>query len=339
MSKSTVSGNAGVVHRRKSPVKKQAVKPIPGGATPTNKFPDGHGSVINKVRVQMIYWGTAWATNPTPSQADITAAVKKILAGPYMTDLIQYRGIDYGTFQGETSVTAVVGSGATQSPANPPNSFTDAQVFQLITNLVAAGTVPSPDAVPQILYCVVVPVGVQSSNSAAIGEHTYDTNSAYTNKFHFAWVENDGTLDYVTEIFSHELAESCTDPEGDAFTGVAGTCSGTGWCEIGDVCEGVTGLLNGISVQAYWSDQAGACVIPQIHRPNLSRLIDEPELTAQWYVKVWLLIHGPDPAPDLAVSATARLTATTRAIAALSRCLNNPQAERAIITALKPFSL
>jgi hypothetical protein len=70
---------------------------------------------------------------------------------------------------------------------------------------------------------------------------------------------------HPTQIFSHELVESCTDPEGDGILGNPGTCSfdDDSWCEIGDVCEGIFETVNGVSVQAYWSEEARKCVIPQ----------------------------------------------------------------------------
>ena len=46
-----------------------------------------------------------------------------------------------------------------------------------------------------------------------------------------------------------------------AILGDVGTCSGEGWCEIGDVCEGIGGIVNGVSVQSYWSQQDMACKV------------------------------------------------------------------------------
>ena len=68
-----------------------------------------------------------------------------------------------------------------------------------------------------------MPQGVQFTNAGTIGEHTFfdytDTARSphVTQRVHYAWVTNNGTLDSVTEIFSHELAESCSDPEGNAI--------------------------------------------------------------------------------------------------------------------------
>ena len=45
--------------------------PSGGGAA---NFTDQGGPVLNQVHVQLIFWGNAWANNPTPSVTDITSA-------------------------------------------------------------------------------------------------------------------------------------------------------------------------------------------------------------------------------------------------------------------------
>src|SRR5439155_21611774 len=144
--------------------------------------------------------------------------------------------------------------------------FTDANVANLITSCIEAGQLPEPDDDNMILYCVIMPVGVNNTNSGFVGEHSFFTYSDYDFPFdfdndnaHFAWVTNNGTLNSVTRIFSHELVESATDPEGSAILGTAGTCSQSGWCEIGDVCS-TTAVLDGVTVQSYWSQGDGACI-------------------------------------------------------------------------------
>src|SRR5271165_2442446 len=64
--------------------------PMAGGAA---KFQDNGGAVIQIARVQLVYWGGAWVSNPPPSPTpdQITQAMTRILAGSYMTGLAQYR--------------------------------------------------------------------------------------------------------------------------------------------------------------------------------------------------------------------------------------------------------
>jgi hypothetical protein len=250
----TVPEDAGVVRSVGEPSGKPVAGPFGGpGGGGANKFADNGGAVIEIVRLQLIYWGSAWASNPPPSptSAQVTSAVQQILAGPYMTGLAQYRNIGRGHLLGSVVVTS----------SNPPNSFTDTNVSNFVAGLIKAGTVPGLDAAKANLYFVIMPKGINSSSGGVIGEHTYYTDSS-GNRIHFGWVTNNGTLSYVTNVLSHELVESCTDPEGSAILGIAGTCSGGGWCEIGDVCEGTSSVLNGVTVQSFWSNTNAGCIIP-----------------------------------------------------------------------------
>ena len=222
---------------------------LAGGAA---KFSDQGGKVLQVVQVQLVYWGSAWTATtpaPTPTSAAVTDAVRRILAGPYLTGLNEYRGIGRGFLRGASVITT----------SNPPANFTDAQVWNFVNGQITAGALPEPDVDGQTLYVVVMPQGVNASNSGFIGEHTFNSRNGV--RVPFAWITNNGALDSVTRIISHEIVESCTDPEGSAILGVAGTCSQSGWCEIGDVCSS-TQVRDGVSVQSFWSDAAGACVVP-----------------------------------------------------------------------------
>jgi hypothetical protein len=61
------------------------------------------------------------------------------------------------------------------------------------------------------------------------------------------------------QYFSHELVEALTDPEGNGIQ--VNPTNPTNWNEIGDVCA-TTGLVNGVTVQWFWSQSDRACVIP-----------------------------------------------------------------------------
>ncbi|MDP9169446.1 MAG: hypothetical protein M3N54_02405, partial [Acidobacteriota bacterium] len=227
-----------------------------GAATIT--MVDGGGPVITTPDIYLIFWGSAWAGTPTPTAAAFSAAVDNILRGPYMSGLLQYRGVGHGMLLGQTSVTT----------SNPPAVFTNANVSALIQGLLDNGTLPEPDQDARIFYVVVMQQGVQFTNSGLGGEHTFFTysdadNPADSRIAHFAWLVNGGTLDALTAIFCHELAEACSDPEGSAFQ--ISPANGNNWNEIGDSgcgCQSVTARVNGILVQKYWSQRDNACVAP-----------------------------------------------------------------------------
>jgi hypothetical protein len=223
-----------------------------GAAGAANKFADSGGATLQVMQLFLIYWGTQWTATPAPvpTSGQVSSAAATMMASPYMTGLNEYRGIGRGFVRGSATITS----------SNPANGFTDNQVATFIDGLITAGTIPGPDVDNQTLYCVIMPKGVNASNASFIGEHTYYTRSGQ--RIRFAWVTNNGTLNSITNILSHEVVEAATDPEGTAWLGVAGTCSGTGWCEIGDICQSTSAVLDGVTVQSFWSDQAGACVVP-----------------------------------------------------------------------------
>jgi hypothetical protein len=228
---------------------------VAGAATPN--FTDNGGLVLQNVHVRLIFWGSAWGTSGNhPTISDVANAVSSILSGPYMHSLGQYRGIGNGVLNGKTPVTTPVAN----SPANPPNPFSENDVQDLISNLINSGSMPDPASNSQLLYYVIMPPGVNYTKRHTIGLHSFLELGGQS--VHYAWINNGGTLASVTRIFSHELVESCTDPEGSAILGTTGTCRGGGWCEIGDVCENQVKVVDGITVQSYWSQQDGRCVVP-----------------------------------------------------------------------------
>jgi hypothetical protein len=225
--------------------------PVGAGVTPN--FTDHGGVIIPNVHLMLIFWGASWdATTANPTMGAVTDAVINILTGPYMNSLSQYRGIGSGPLQAAVLVSEAVGS----SPATPPNNFTNTDIQTLLTNLIQAGRLPDPSTNAQLLYIVMLPPG--ATQPGLLGEHTYFTYNG--RNLHYGWVANGGSLDSVTWVFSHELVESVTDPEGTAITGTG--CNQGGWCEIGDVCTANTVRVNGVLVQRYWSQFDQQCVVP-----------------------------------------------------------------------------
>jgi hypothetical protein len=229
-------------------------------ATGTPHFSDRGGTVLPSVNVQLVFWGGAWASGGSPTPDEVAAAFGAVLTGPYMSALAQYRGIGNGTLAGTTVI----------ADSEPPNGFSNASVTTLLKQLFEQKRLPEADSASQLLYCVVPVAGITAHDPNVIGEHSYfhfwefelPFDFDIAQKTYYAWLLNDGTIDGMSTIFSHELVEACSDAEGNAILGDSASCYGGGWCEIGDVCQGNTGVSNGVTVQAYWSQRDGACVIP-----------------------------------------------------------------------------
>jgi hypothetical protein len=232
-------------------------------------FLAGPGKTLTNIHVQLIFWGAWWDSNPLATQ--VNNALVNLLAGPYMTYLAQY-GIRRGNVKGTTF-----------AGDSEPGTFSMQSVFSLVTGLLDDGRVPEPDDDWPIVYAVIMPVDsafagtsppdtlpLAGAVSLVNGENAWvtwsdsvigDAETAYC-----VWVGNDGTLNYITTVLSHELAEIASDPNGGDGVRQIG-CSG-GSCQISDVrtvCQGWCDFVRGVKVQGYWSQLDGNGVLPTMY--------------------------------------------------------------------------
>jgi hypothetical protein len=200
----------------------------------------------------------------------IEARTQAMLGSDYFSELYQY-GINRPRWRGATIVTK----------PSPPMSFnsTDDEkaVPDLIDALIDDNVFPDPDD-ERIAFIVLMPAGFTETISAN-GAHTYDYNYEFPfdkDYYWVGWVRSFGDTpgedrEDVMRTMSHELVELFTDPETDAWY-AGGAAAG----EIGDA--GVSGnvkqtaWVNGVKVQAYWSNRHAATVIP-IDRDYRARII------------------------------------------------------------------
>lgn len=216
---------------------------------------EGNGTVLRHVQLYLVFWGSEWAANPEPSKDDVTNAAIRILYSPYMSGLAQYHGIGGGRFAGAQTITST----------DPPAPFSDGDIQNFLIQQLDANVLPRPSSNNQYFFSVFLPKGLVAKNTDFIGEHNSFTRFGFT--IPYAWIMNDGTLDYVTTIFSHELVEACSDPNLNAIIVKGGpgsacpTDEGAN-CEIGDVCSS-TQVVSGVRVQSYWSAEDNQCIVPQ----------------------------------------------------------------------------
>jgi hypothetical protein len=228
---------------------------IPGGADiVTQKFSGagdapssttvnvGGGPRLVDAPVNLIFWGARWATNPPPNPSLETIAndVAQILASPYLRSARQYQAGPMWL----NDVYLVTSS-------SPPRQYTNGNVEDFVDGLDLSFPV-------QALQCVFMPPGTAPSPANLGGEHSYIGRSIFERNSYYAWVRF-GSRSAISQVFSHELVEACTDPEGDAIQ--VNPTNPNSWNEVGDICRSV-GLVNGVSVQSYWSQRDQACVIP-----------------------------------------------------------------------------
>jgi plastocyanin len=144
-----------------------------------------------------------------------------------------------------------------------PATHTTDDAADIVVSLIRAGAVAPLAAPPDAaIYVVFYPDGTSLVGADACGWH-YRVSGAWVAAVEFP----DGagsaalTLDNIMRIFSHELAETITDPDGNA--GWVMDRAITGGTEIGDACNNTDDFVAGVFVNAYWSERHKACIIPK----------------------------------------------------------------------------
>lgn len=139
-------------------------------------------------------------------------------------------------------------------------------VSDFIVSVVRGGSLPERDEEStDNLHVVFMPPGTNPPPNLG-GEHSYGLFTDYDFPFDFDLFDRTHTAFVmfasraaISSIFSHELVEALSEPEGDAVQ--VDPRNSSSWNEIADICFS-TGIVNGVTVQAYWSQADKACIIP-----------------------------------------------------------------------------
>lgn len=229
------------------------------GTTPALTVSDGGGPVLPSAHIELIFWGSQWNTAANQQYANqIQSAVDNIISGHYMDGLSQYRNIGHAVRDGSIFITS----------SSPGSNFTNSDVRTMLKNQLEAHNIPNIGNVGNRLYFVVAQPGSTDPTEGLGGEHSqlsFVTQSIFgiplaSESTAYGWTINDGNIDTVTKFFSHELAESVTDPAGTAFQ--INPRNSSSWNEVSDgVNQNFSYRLNGLLVQSYWSAQDAAPIV------------------------------------------------------------------------------
>jgi hypothetical protein len=228
---------------------------VGGDAVSTDSVHNEGGPVVVTADLELLFWGDFWLTAVNPSQADIVDAVTRILASPYLSGIAQY-GFQQLNLRGSTVV---------QLPVPPAPQFSGDDVKNMVWNLIDNNVFPEPDDPGgRIIYMTFAPDGTRYDDSGARGAHGNADDTDVLVDVDHAWVawSDYGDLDYIVDIFTHELVETMTEPEPSNQQAWVMNRSINGGNEIGDACNNTADRLDGLLVQAYWSEADKACVIP-----------------------------------------------------------------------------
>jgi hypothetical protein len=236
----------------------------PGDAPAGQVIVNGGGFVFDNININLIFWGQEWSSvNPPVLSNSIVTGVANIVSGFFLDGLKQY-GFK-NAFINKVKIINI----------DPPNPFNVNDIKNFVYGLIDDETLQEPDEETffRNIHVVFTPSNINftqpNPRTPINGFHSffswndYDLGDIDNSNTYFAWVQNVGNLNSITQVFSHELAEAITDPEGNGIQ-IAPT-NPINWNEIGDICSS-TGITNGVSVQSYWSKIDDACIIP-IYQP------------------------------------------------------------------------
>jgi len=219
---------------------------------------NGGGPIAAGSPVQLIFWGDAWSDPTTnPSAAQLTQDVHSMLLGPWRAGLRQYGLLNPIHLDGSLTV------GTWQ----PPATFQQGDIESLVLTLIEGGVYVSGEL---NLYVVMMPPNTNFGPGGINGEHWRFILGPVWLAFVLF-----GSRAFMTTTFSHELAEMLTDPDGSTWQ--VNPRNPINWNEIGDICQSSTATLSGVTVQAYWSQQDNACLIPQA--PSLRKTLSLAQIT------------------------------------------------------------
>jgi hypothetical protein len=213
---------------------------------------DGGGALILQPHVELIFWGGGWNSGGGPAlRTTMINAVTSITTGPYLAPLKEYwPTLGPGSLKASITITS----------SNPPSTFNNTNVFNMLTANIANNTLPNPDSDAN-LYYFVVPQPGSTTGTSLLGLHTYIDYGAGHNRAHYGWEINNSSQDLLTTIYSHELAEGVTDPEGTSIQ--VNPPNPTNWNEISDgEAQNYTYHLGGYVVQSWFSKANHAYIVP-----------------------------------------------------------------------------
>jgi hypothetical protein len=240
-------------------LEERTVPSILFSSTGSRTIVDSSGPILSFMQVDLIFWGSGWNSGGGPAlRTNVQNAVSNILNSTYFDALAQYRGIGHGSLLRADTITTT----------NPPANFTTAyggDVSNFVANNINNNTLPSPNG--RILYFIVPQPGSSPSDCGCLGRHLA-TIASNNRVAPYGLTEDPAnvSLDTLTVIMSHEMAEAASDPEWNISIGSTNQsafhASGAIGDEIGDgEAQNYTVRVNGALVQALDSQRDHAYIV------------------------------------------------------------------------------
>ena len=204
------------------------------------------GNVLVSPQYHNIYWGSYWERRPD-HVAWLDAFTARVapsweLASQVDEYSLPGQRLGPGSFAGSIIVNE-----------SPPSVLTDRGLEDFVRVQLLSGTVPPANE--RNVYAVFLPPGVRiAGEERALGYHTRSAYGFFEIMVHFDPRGGDSAdRDVAGIVYSHEMAETMTNPALDAWYDAATRD------EIGDVCQQHSTKVGPYLIQQEWSNAQGGC--------------------------------------------------------------------------------
>ncbi len=222
------------------------------GDTPGLTVSDNNGPVLSSAQVRLIFWGNGWNSGIGPTlRTQVQNAIDTLNASTYFysplpgADLSQYRA---GSQSRPTRVASF-----TDTYNSPGLTFTSNDVFTMLQHEFGM--------TPNYYYYVIPDPNSTPTGCGCTAEHTYWFQGSNHEYYGFSRNLASPSLDDLTYLYSHEMAESITDPDGTALQ--VNPRGASAWNEIADgEAQGYSYRVSGVLAQSYWSRANGKFTAP-----------------------------------------------------------------------------
>lgn len=212
---------------------------------------DHGGPIQTAPKVYVVFWD--WTSDPIGERPYLTNFLSSVGGTPWLSTVDQYGG------RSSSELLASTWSDPSPIPASPSDSDIQAEAVKA-ADYFGVGTSVNTQIV------VAIPANVSQDCGAYHGALGADPDVTYTN-LPYGGGCGFGTLDWVSSIEGHELAESITDPLLTAWFDANGQ-------EIADKCGSfplsrITTSAGKFAVQSLWSNNDNGCVNSPGHPVSL----------------------------------------------------------------------
>jgi hypothetical protein len=233
---------------------------------------DGSGPILERAKIVLSFQGAGWKDGLMPT-SEVRRAFDAVLASPYMSHLVQYRGIR------RPEIVLAIEDFTNLGTLGPdPRKFVAGNIWLVtdddVRNVARAAFKARPPAQgEQVFYLTVLsqsPIPISLVDIKAGGYHSSfpegDGNIIYGLLLHVSTSTLDDSQHLLPGIFCHETAEACSDPGPSPAFSVTNINSDGGALEISDANRTVPAQVPGFkpetSLALYWSELERQLVAP-----------------------------------------------------------------------------